>query len=154
MPDHDQPHSHSSAGGSSPQPDRVDLTGDYSGPAPMASVSVASLASPPRLSAGRYQLLDEIAHGGMGVIWRATDTTIGREVAVKVSQVEDPKRQQEVRDQLTHWKKDADLAPGRDPEWLAPMPAADRKAWENLWSEVDALLASINQQAGSPPAKP
>jgi serine/threonine protein kinase len=39
--------------------------------------------SPPRLSAGRYQLLDEIAHGGMGVIWRATDTTLGREVAVK-----------------------------------------------------------------------
>jgi hypothetical protein len=40
--------------------------------------------SPPRLSAGRYQLLDEIAHGGMGVIWHATDTTLGREVAVKV----------------------------------------------------------------------
>jgi serine/threonine protein kinase len=29
-------------------------------------------------------MLDEIAHGGMGVIWRATDTTLGREVAVKV----------------------------------------------------------------------
>jgi tetratricopeptide (TPR) repeat protein/tRNA A-37 threonylcarbamoyl transferase component Bud32 len=34
----------------------------------------------------RYQLLDEIAHGGMGVIWRATDTTLSREVAVKVLQ--------------------------------------------------------------------
>jgi serine/threonine-protein kinase len=31
-------------------------------------------------------MLDEIAHGGMGVIWRATDTTLGREVAVKVLQ--------------------------------------------------------------------
>jgi serine/threonine-protein kinase len=40
----------------------------------------------PLLSAGRYQLLDEIAHGGMGVIWRATDTMLGREVAVKVLQ--------------------------------------------------------------------
>jgi serine/threonine-protein kinase len=32
------------------------------------------------------EMLDEIAHGGMGVIWRATDTTLGREVAVKVLQ--------------------------------------------------------------------
>ena len=31
----------------------------------------------------RYQLLDEIAHGGMGVIWRATDTTLGREVVLR-----------------------------------------------------------------------
>jgi serine/threonine protein kinase len=29
-------------------------------------------------------LLAEIARGGMGVIWRATDTALGRELAVKV----------------------------------------------------------------------
>jgi tetratricopeptide (TPR) repeat protein/tRNA A-37 threonylcarbamoyl transferase component Bud32 len=34
----------------------------------------------------RYELLDKIARGGMGVIWRATDTALGREVAVKVLQ--------------------------------------------------------------------
>jgi serine/threonine protein kinase/Flp pilus assembly protein TadD len=38
------------------------------------------------LAAGRYELLDEIAHGGMGVIYRATDTVLGREVAVKMLQ--------------------------------------------------------------------
>ena len=33
---------------------------------------------------GRYVLGDEIARGGMGVIHRATDTVLGREVAIKV----------------------------------------------------------------------
>jgi eukaryotic-like serine/threonine-protein kinase len=37
-------------------------------------------------AAGRYELLDEIAHGGMGTVLRAVDRTLGREVAVKVLQ--------------------------------------------------------------------
>jgi hypothetical protein len=37
-------------------------------------------------SSGRYVLGEEIARGGMGVICRATDTALGREVAVKLLQ--------------------------------------------------------------------
>ena len=33
--------------------------------------------------AGRYRLDDRIASGGMGEVWRATDTVLGRPVAVK-----------------------------------------------------------------------
>jgi WD40 repeat protein len=39
--------------------------------------------SPERLVAGRYWLLRELGRGGMGVVWLAEDTALGRYVAVK-----------------------------------------------------------------------
>ena len=35
-------------------------------------------------SNGRFQILGEIAHGGMGIVYRARDTTLVRDVAIKV----------------------------------------------------------------------
>ncbi len=44
----------------------------------------AAVAEPGgRLLKGRYQLTSEIARGGVGTVWRATDLVIKREVAVK-----------------------------------------------------------------------
>lgn len=37
----------------------------------------------PRVLGGRYELAERIATGGMGEVWRARDTTLGRWVAVK-----------------------------------------------------------------------
>jgi hypothetical protein len=76
---------------------------------------------------------------GLTLKWLRADLTVW------TSQAKDPKRRQEVRDQLTHWKNESTLAPVRDPAWLAAMPPPDRKAWEALWRDVDALLASIAQ---------
>jgi len=36
-----------------------------------------------RLVAGRYAVLDESGRGGIGVVWRAHDQVIGRQIALK-----------------------------------------------------------------------
>ncbi len=41
------------------------------------------MSTQPRRLAGRYELEERIGRGGMGEVWRATDTVLGRQVAVK-----------------------------------------------------------------------
>ena len=41
---------------------------------------------------------------------------------------------------LAQWKQDSDLAGIRDDKELAKLPETERKEWQRLWAEVQALL--------------
>ena len=51
---------------------------------------------------GRYELMDQLGHGGMSIVWRAQDTVLERTVAVKVlagRHARDPESRKRIRDE-------------------------------------------------------
>jgi serine/threonine-protein kinase len=50
-----------------------------------------------------------------------------------------------VRQQLGHWRRDADLASVRDTEALDKLPEDERRQWQQLWGDVAALLERANR---------
>jgi serine/threonine-protein kinase len=52
-----------------------------------------------------------------------------------------------VRQKLQHWQKDPDLVSLRDKAALAKLPEPERKAWGQLWAEVDALLQRVGKDS-------
>jgi predicted ribosomally synthesized peptide with SipW-like signal peptide len=75
------------------------------------------------------------------------------ELVARTAEAREPKNAERVRQQMTHWKRDADLSAVRDAAWLVAMPESDRQRWQKFWAEVDALLARVSRPA-TPPADP
>jgi superkiller protein 3 len=72
--------------------------------------------------------------------WLAADLAAHREQAKKAA------GQPIVRERLTHWQTDKDLAGMRDEPSLARLPETEREAWRKLWGEVAALLKQVEQK--------
>ena len=53
---------------------------------------------------------------------------------------DNPNQRSEVRKVLQHWQRDPDLAGVRDAKALAQLPEGERRAWQQLWDDVAALL--------------
>jgi hypothetical protein len=56
-----------------------------------------------------------------------------------------PLKQVEVTSALQEWLTDAALAGVRERGWIDTFPTAERKAWLELWAEVDAVLEKLSQ---------
>jgi serine/threonine-protein kinase len=65
----------------------------------------------------------------------------------KLAERDDPKTKPTVRQRLTRWQNEADLASVRDADALGKLSEAERDAWRELWADVEAL----RQRAGTPP---
>ncbi|MFF7729086.1 serine/threonine-protein kinase [Streptomyces sp. NPDC008001] len=62
------------------------------------------------LLAGRYRLIDQLGSGGMGVVWRAVDELLDREVAAKEVRAPDHMSDQDVRTLYARLKQEARAA--------------------------------------------
>ncbi|WP_327401866.1 serine/threonine protein kinase [Streptomyces sp. NBC_01288] len=60
-----------------------------------------------RMIAGRYRLEKRLGRGGMGVVWRATDQLLGRQVAVKEIAQDDSLSEEEARQQRDRTLREA-----------------------------------------------
>jgi Flp pilus assembly protein TadD len=72
---------------------------------------------------------------GQALRWLRDDLAL----YAKFAERDDPRAKEAVRQRLTRWQQDADLAGVRDHAELAKLPDTEREAWEKLWAEVEAL---------------
>ena len=64
----------------------------------------------------------------------------------KIAQQNNPAAMKAIRQRLTHWQHDPDLASLRNKDAVDKLPEAERDACRKLWADVAALLQRIQEQ--------
>ncbi|MBO1337683.1 ABC transporter substrate-binding protein [Streptomyces sp. VRA16 Mangrove soil] len=70
---------------------------------------------------GRYVLDERVGSGGMGIVWRATDRLLGRQVAVKVLQLPPGTSERDRERMLAMFTREARAAAALDHPGIAPL---------------------------------
>jgi hypothetical protein len=58
----------------------------------------------------------------------------------RVFRIIEPGNEERVAKHMAHWKQDPELTSIRDEKELAKLPEDERKEWQSLWADVEALL--------------
>jgi tetratricopeptide (TPR) repeat protein len=74
-----------------------------------------------------------------------------RDLAAWTERVIRPGARAEVRQTLSRWQHDPDLAGVRDEAELAKRPDAERAEWRELWGRVATVLADVSPSPAPPP---
>jgi hypothetical protein len=64
----------------------------------------------------------------------------------KMAERNDAGARREVRQRLTDWQQDADLASVRDPAALDKLADDERAAWRRLWQDVAQLRQKVAEK--------
>lgn len=117
-----------------------------------------AVAASPESDATGYRLLRQIGHGGVGEVWEAEQSCLGREVAVKRMRRTEDRHAGPVQDEFRRESLIAgslehpnilpiyDLGRGADGEWLLAMKRVHGRPWKELLQAdfqdmpVDAFL--------------
>ncbi len=75
------------------------------------------MALSPGTRFGPYEIADEIGAGGMGVVYRATDTNLKRDVAIKVL----PESLATDAERLARFQREAEMLASLHPPNIAPI---------------------------------
>ncbi|MFD6099485.1 serine/threonine-protein kinase [Nocardiopsis flavescens] len=112
-----------------------------------ASPEEAPVAAAPegRLLKGRYQLVSEVARGGVGTVWRAVDLVIDREVAVKELRLPESLSRSERESLLLRTTREARVA-GRlsHPSLITVLDVVDEDG--RPWIVMELLEASTLEE--------
>jgi hypothetical protein len=120
-----------------------------------AACAAALAASGQGKDAGKLDDKQRVSLRKQALDWLGADLVAWTKVLDKAP----PQARPLVQRTLQHWQKDPDLAGLRDKAALAKLPEAERKAWDQLWTEVAALLKRTEAKprpvpAPKPPEQP